>query len=90
MALINKEGKSISFECSDLIEELENDICEFGSNLMVEVVTENIEGVTIYKDYNFIDQEDTAHEFTKKEGERTTVVDAAFLLRVYKKQNSVF
>ena len=90
MALINKEGKSISFECSDLIEELENDICEFGSNLMVEVVTENIEGVTIYKDYNFIDQEDTAHKFTKKEGERTTIVDAAFLLRVYKKQNSVF
>lgn len=29
---------SVSFECTDLIKELKQDIAEFGNNLMVEVI----------------------------------------------------
>lgn len=32
MAFINKNGQSISFECSELIEELKDDISEFGGD----------------------------------------------------------
>jgi len=60
MAFVNNLGQSVSFECSDLIEELKEDIAEFGGDLIVEVITEEKEGVTIYKDYNFIDDDQSA------------------------------
>ena len=47
-------GITVSYECSELIEELSSDIREFGDDLIVEVVTEDRYGVTIYKDYNFL------------------------------------
>ena len=37
MGFINEEGKSISYECSGLIEELREDIKEFGGNTIVAV-----------------------------------------------------
>lgn len=39
MAFVNSEGLSVSFECTDLIKELKQDIVEFGNNLIVEVIT---------------------------------------------------
>lgn len=59
MAFRNTLGKSISYDCSELIEELKADIAEFGGDKMLEVVTEEQEGVTIYKDYNFIDDDES-------------------------------
>ena len=35
MAFINSQGAKISFECSELIEELKADISEFGGNEIV-------------------------------------------------------
>ena len=58
MAVKSPIGITVSYECSELIEELSSDIREFGDDLIVEVVTEDRYGVTIYKDYNFLpDQE---------------------------------
>ena len=53
MAFVNPEGMLISYECEELIDELERDISEFGGDLIVEVVTEESHGVTIIKIITF-------------------------------------
>lgn len=42
MAFVNSEGLSVSFECTDLIKELKQDIAEFGNNLMIEVIAKKV------------------------------------------------
>lgn len=55
MAFINKKnGQSISFECSELIEELKDDISEFGGDRIVAVWCREYQGVTIHANYDFI------------------------------------
>lgn len=88
MAFINDLGQSISFDCSALIAELKEDIAEFGGDIMVEVVTENREGVTIYKDYNFID-DDNSTNFSLNKGESLEKMTATALLILYEKENSI-
>lgn len=89
MAFRNALGQAISFECSELIEELKADIAEFGGDMLVEVVTEEREGVTIYKDYNFIsDGENTA--FKLSETEKLQRIAASALLLLYEQENSIF
>lgn len=61
MAFINAEGKAISYECSELIEELKQDIAEFGGETVVDVLCKDTEGVVLYTDYKFI--EDDEHGF---------------------------
>lgn len=89
MAFINSKGLSVSFECTDLIKELKQDIVEFGSNLMVEVIAKKSYGITIYTDYNFImDDNDTAFEL--EPGEQLVKMPAVELLKLYEKENEVF
>lgn len=88
MAFINALGQSISFDCSALIEELKEDITEFGGDLIVEVVTEEKEGVTIYKDYNFID-DDQNTSFKLSDSEKIQRMSASALLILYEQENSV-
>jgi len=89
MAFINSKGLSVSFECTDLIKELKQDIAEFGSNLIVEVIAKKSYGVTIYTDYNFImDDDDTAFEL--EPGEQLVKMPAVELLKLYEKENEVF
>lgn len=57
MAFINKNGQSISFECSELIEELKDDISEFGGDRIVAVWCREYQGVTIYTNYDFITED---------------------------------
>lgn len=88
MAFINNKGQSIGFECSELIEELKEDISEFGGDMIVQVVTEEREGVIIYKDYNFIsDDESTA--FKLSETEKLQRMTASALLLLYEQENSI-
>lgn len=88
MAFANNLGQSISFDCSELIEELKEDISEFGGDMIVEVVTEEREGATIYKDYNFIsDDESTA--FKLSETEKLQRMTATALLLLYEQKNSI-
>lgn len=88
MAFINSSGQSVSFDCSELIEELKADIAEFGDDLAVEVVAEQHEGVTIYKDYNFIDNDkNTAFKLSKTE--KLQKMTASALLLLYEQENSI-
>lgn len=68
--------------------ELKQDIAEFGSHLILDVVVQDVEGVTIYKDYNFIEN-DPATEFTLEPGERIVKMTAATLLMMYEKENEL-
>ncbi len=88
MAFMNKAGIKISYDCRELIDELKQDIAEFGSHLILDVVVQDVEGVTIYKDYNFIEN-DPATEFTLEPGERIVKMTAATLLMMYEKENEL-
>ena len=54
MAFINSNGERISYDCSDLIEELRDDIEEFGGDTVVNVWCREDQGVTLYTNYDFI------------------------------------
>lgn len=88
MAFMNKAGIKISYDCRELIDELKQDIAEFGSHLILDVVVQDVEGVTIYKDYNFIENDPTT-EFTLEPGERIVKMTAATLLMMYEKENEL-
>lgn len=89
MAFINDLGQAISFDCSELIEELKADIAEFGGDMLVEVVTQKKDGVTIYKDYNFIDDGKNTKP-CPSDGEALQTMTASALLLLYEKENDVF
>jgi len=89
MAFVNNIGMKISYECTELIEELKEDIAEFGGDKILEVVTEEREGVTIYKDYNFI-EDDPATQFKLEPGEKLQRMTASALMILYEIENSIF
>ena len=89
MAFLNKDGNRISYDCGDLIEELSDDISEFGGDLIIEVVTEEREGVVLYKDYNLIENS-TETAFKLHQGESVQRLTATALLELYKLENSIF
>lgn len=88
MALENRDGKKISYECSRLIEELKRDIAEFGGEKLVYVITEKKEGVIIYKDY-FLSARDKSSIKLKGE-EKLKIMTASALLILYKMENGIF
>lgn len=89
MAFINADGKSISFECSGLIEELKADISEFGGDKIVAVWCKEYEGVIIYTNYDFIETEEPIRESGLKDGEFLKQMTMSALLIILKKQNSI-
>ena len=89
MAFINPNGLKISFECEELIEELSADIREFGESLEVEVVTSQCCGITVYKDYNFLSEDDPENDFQLDDGETLVRILAIELLELYKEQGAV-
>ncbi|MBD5556833.1 MAG: hypothetical protein HDQ95_16210 [Roseburia sp.] len=88
MAFTNANGQSISFDCSNLIEELREDIAEFGGDQILEVVTEEKNGVTIYKDYNFLDGDENT-SFPLTGNEKLQKMTASALLVLYETENSI-
>lgn len=84
MAVKNADGVPISFECTDLIRELERDIQELGEDKLMDGIVVHQCGVEIYKDYDFYPL-----EMELKKGERTITMTASALLEVFKKQNSI-
>ena len=62
MAFVNAKGRKISYECTDLIEELKQDIIEFGGDTIIAVWCKDNSGVTVYTNYDFIDDEDPITE----------------------------
>lgn len=89
MAFINPQGVKISFECSDLIKELKEDIAEFGSDTIVAVWCKDNLGVTIYTNYDFIDED---QPITKKEVDDDEYIEKmtmSALLILLEKQNEI-
>jgi hypothetical protein len=88
MAFINKNGRSISFECSGMIEELKSDITEFGGNTIIAAWCKECEGVTIYTNYDFIDENEPVDP-AELEGAHIEKMTMTALLLLLEEQNSI-
>lgn len=90
MAFINKNGQSISFECSELIEELKDDISEFGGDRIVAVWCREYQGVTIYTNYDFITEDKPLKKTELQKNEQIKKMTMTALLMLLEEQNSIF
>ena len=89
MAFINENGVPISYECSDLIEELKSDIAEFGGHKIVAVWCKEFKGVIIYTNYDFIEEELPLEKSELKDGEFIKRMTMSALLILLEKQNEI-
>lgn len=80
----------ISFECSDLIEELKNDIKEFGESKMVSVWARSYSGEEVYVNYDFLVSEDAISKEQIRDDERIVFMEMSILLSKLEEQNSIF
>lgn len=89
MAFINEQGIKISFECSDLIKELKEDITEFGGDTVVAVWCRDNSGVTLYTNYDFIDEDQPITEKELDKDEYIQKMTMSALLILLEKQNEI-
>lgn len=89
MAFINEQGLGISYECSELIEELKEDIVEFGGDTVVAVWCKDNSGVTLYTNYDFIDKEQPITEKEVDDDEYIQKMTMSALLILLEKQNEI-
>lgn len=89
MAFENKEGKNISFECSELIEELKEDIQEFGGDEVIAVWCRRYENVLIYTNYDFIEVDKPLDNSELKTGEFLKKMTMNGLLAALEQQNGI-
>lgn len=87
MAFKNSKGVRVTYECSELIEELKNDIEEFGGDTLVYVWCKNALGVTLYVNYDFIDEDDPVRPEEVKEDEYLQIMTMNALLVLLEKEN---
>ena len=78
----------ISYECSELIEELEEDIIKFGENEEVIVWCKNIDGTTIYTNYDF-DTDMKIHSSEVEKDEYLIKIPMKDLLTKLREQNKI-
>lgn len=89
MSFINSHGKKISFECSELIEELKEDIAEFGGDKIVAVWCKGNAGVTLYTNYDFIEKEEPINASELHCDEYIQEMTMTALLTLLEKQNEI-
>lgn len=89
MAFINEQGLGISYECSELIKELKEDIVEFGGDTVVAVWCKDNSGVTLYTNYDFIDEEQPITEKEVDDDEYIQKMTMSALLILLEKQNEI-
>lgn len=89
MAFYNSQGIGISYECEELIEELKADIKEFGGDTIVAVWCKDNSGVTIYTNYDFIEEEEPIKDTELKEDEYIQTMTMSALLILLEKQNEI-
>lgn len=77
----------ISYECSELIAELKQDIVEFGGDKVVAVWCKEYEGVVLYTNYDFIENGIPLSESEMKDGEFIKKMTMSALLVILEKQN---
>ena len=89
MAFINEQGLGISYECSKLIKELKEDIVEFGGDTVVAVWWKDNSGVTLYVNYDFIDEDQPITEKELDKDEYIQKMTMSALLILLEKQNEI-
>lgn len=89
MAFINEQGLGISYECSELIKELKEDIVEFGGDKVVVVWCKDNSGVTLYVNYDFIDEDQPITEKELDKDEYIQKMTMSALLILLEKQNEI-
>lgn len=90
MALINQNDTHIIYESLELIADLEQDILEFGNDYIVAVWYKEIDGVTIYTNYDFINEDSPIDQAELQEGEKIKLVTMGALLVALEQQSSMF
>lgn len=90
MALIGDNEVHISYECSDLIDELKEDIAYDGSSKLVNVWYKEFHGAIVYTNYDFIEPDDPIDESELQEGEKIKQMTMGALLIALEQQNSIF
>jgi hypothetical protein len=89
MAFKNADGKNISYECSELIEELKADIDTFGGDKIVNVWCKESNGVVLYTNYDFIDPTDPVTKSELNEDEFLRPMTMTALLILLEEQNKI-
>lgn len=90
MALINQNDTHIIYESLELIADLEQDILEFGNDYIVAVWYKEIDGVTIYTNYDFINEDSPIDQSELQDGEKIKPVTMGALLVALEQQSSMF
>lgn len=90
MAIVGNDGKKYSYESDELIQEVREDIMEFGEH--EEVIAFYIErsGIRLYTNYDFDVPEDLVKITELQEGEHLTRITLKDLLDYLEKQNEIF
>ena len=77
----------ISYECSDLIEELKNDINEYG-DIDMYAFFDNIDGYTFLTNYDFISDENPLNS-DELNNSIVQIMKASEILKKLKEQNEI-
>lgn len=89
MALINQNNTHIIYESSELIADLKQDILEFGNDYIVAVWYKEIDGVTVYTNYDFINEDSPIDQSELQDGEKIKPMTMGALLVTLEHQNSM-
>ena len=90
MALINQNDTHIIYENSELIADLKQDILEFGNDYIVAVWCKEIDGVTVYTNYDFINEDSPIDQSELQDGEKIKPMTMGALLVALEQQYSMF
>lgn len=79
----------VSFECSELIEELKYDIMEFGGDTIVAVWCRESHGTILYTNYDFIIEDEPLEAEEIFPNEHIEKMSMSALLVLLEKQNRI-
>jgi hypothetical protein len=89
MGFINEDGLNVSYDASELIEDLKRDIAEFGGNTIVAVWCKKAKGVEIYTNYDFIDKDDPISKTEIEDDEYLKQMSMTALLMLLEMENEI-
>ena len=89
MGFVNAKGYHVSYDCSELIEELKEDIAEFGGDTIVNVWCTVRQGVELYVNYDFISKDMSIKKEEVRDNEYIKSMTMFALLTLLEQQNSI-
>lgn len=89
MGIIGNDGVNYSYDSVELIEELLNDIAEFGEGLKIYAIFKWVAGIKLYVDYDFITPEKPLADDELAEDRFVEIVKASKLLERLKEQDDL-